>query len=560
MPYTPPASTAVDFDLAPGYTPPASSSVDFALAAPAPPVRRTIGASLHATWSESKPRACEVQAPYMPARAIGPAHRAPWGKHQKRLAHAQRAPWGIARAVDVHKVAAWGRYGRRPEHAPVLPWGGVTRLVAQLASPWGKFATSLLLDLLAPMATGRPADRAARAPWGRFVRTADVPASVVWVRAKQRDVERWVPWVRFSKHLAPGWGIVVPDGRPPTDEHGTVLVPIRSVYMTINTLTLTRASDGAPIPAYSFGMNLDVDSWTWSWSASLQSIALGLITPSPNGDPVEVVATINGTAYLLCVEQYSQQRDFAKTRINVSGRGRAAILDEPYTPSLNYGNTVGRTAQQIMNDVLTINGVSIGWSIDFNLVDWLVPGNVWTHQGSYISAITQIAAAAGGYVQPHNTERVLRILPRYPTAPWLWAEATPNFLLPSSVVAVEGVDWKRKAKYNRVNVRGATSGVHGQVTIAGTAGNVLAPMVTDPLITHADAARQRGIAILGDTGTQAHITLRLPVLEETGIITPGAMVSYVDGATTYKGIVRDTTVDWKNPTLRQVLILETHQN
>lgn len=273
-----------------------------------------------------------------------------------------------------------------------------------------------------------------------------------------------------------------------------------------------------------------------------------------------MIATINGTAYRLCVEQYNQQRDFAKTRINVSGRGKSAILDAPYTPSLNYGNTVDRTAQQLMADVLTINGVSIGWGLDFNLVDWLIPGNVWTHQGSYMSAITQIAAAAGGYVQPHNTASTLRILPRYPTAPWLWAAATPNFVLPSSVVSVEGVDWKRKANYNRVNVRGATSGVHGQITRAGTAGNVLAPMVTDPLITHADVARQRGIAILGDTGTQAHITLRLPVLAETGVITPGAMVSYVDGATTYKGIVRDTTVDWRNPTLRQVLTLETHQN
>lgn len=365
------------------------------------------------------------------------------------------------------------------------------------------------------------------------------------------------PWLGGAVELLFGrvCGPVVPPG-----PGQTIVVPIREIYVTTNSVTLVRASDGAPIPTYSFSMNLDVDSWTWSWSASLQSIALSLITPTPNGDPIEVIATINGTAYRLCVEQYNQQRDFAKTRINVSGRGKSAILDAPYTPSLNYGNIVDRTAQQLMTDVLTINGVSIGWGLDFNLVDWLIPGNVWTHQGSYMSAITQIAAAAGGYVQPHNTASTLLILPRYPMAPWLWAAATPNFVLPSSVVSVEGVDWKRKANYNRVNVRGAISGVQGQITRAGTAGNVLAPMVTDPLITHADAARQRGIAILGDTGTQAHITLRLPVLAETGVITPGAMVSYVDGATTYKGIVRDTTVDWNNPTLRQVLTLETHQN
>lgn len=36
MAYTPPASTAVDFNLAPGYTPPASTAVDFELAPSAP--------------------------------------------------------------------------------------------------------------------------------------------------------------------------------------------------------------------------------------------------------------------------------------------------------------------------------------------------------------------------------------------------------------------------------------------------------------------------------------------------------------------------------------------
>lgn len=557
MPYTPPASTAVDFDLAPGYTPPASSSVDFALAAPPPPVRRTIGASLHATWSESKPRACEVQAPYMPARAIGPAHRAPWGKHQKRLAHAQRAPWGIARAVDVHKVAAWGRYGRRPEHAPVLPWGGVTRLVAQLASPWGKFATSLLLDLLAPMATGRPADRAARAPWGRFVRAADVPASVVWVRAKQRDVERWVPWVRFSKHLAPGWGVVVPDGAPPTDEHGTVLVPIRSVYVTINALSLTRASDGASIPCSALSMGLDVDSWTWQWQATLHADALPLITPT-GADPVELLASINGNQYRLAAESYTRQRQFASTRISVRGRGRAALLDAPYAPTLNFGNDTNRTAQQLMADVLTINGVGIGWDVDWGLTDWLVPGNVWAHQGSYISALLDIAGAAGAYLQPHDTAQTLRVLPRYPAAPWDWASLTPAYELPAAVVSVEGTEWLQKPAYNRVFVSGTTAGVLGQVTRAGTAGNAVAPMVTHPLITHADAARQRAIAVLGDTGRQAHISLRLPVLEETGVIKPGALVRYVDNGVPTLGLVRGTQLEWSRPTLRQVLSLETH--
>lgn len=345
---------------------------------------------------------------------------------------------------------------------------------------------------------------------------------------------------------------------PTPEPGGTVGVPVRRIYMVTNSIKLTRVSDGVAIHAYTFGMALDADSWTWSWSATLHATALPLIQPGPGGDPVEVLATVNGTPYRLCVEQYGRQREFASTRIRVRGRGRAAILDAPYAPTRNHGNTAARTAQQLMADVLTINGVGIGWEVAFGLTDWLVPGNLWAHQGSYISALLEIAAAAGGYVQPHNTAQTLRVLPRYPAAPWQWHTLTPDFELPSAVVSVEGTEWQRKAAYNRVHVSGTTAGVLGEVTRGGTAGNIVAPMVTDALITHAEAARQRGLAVLSDTGTQAHISLRLPVLEETGVIPPGALVRYVDGATTHLGLVRATSLEWSAPTLRQTLAVETH--
>lgn len=344
----------------------------------------------------------------------------------------------------------------------------------------------------------------------------------------------------------------------PPEPGGTVVVPVRRIYMTVNNVTLHRASDGAPIPAYSLGLGLDADSWTWSWQASLHASALPLIQPGAGGDPVGVLASINGAPLHLVAESYSRERSFASTRISVRGRGRAAILDAPYAPTLNHGNFASRTAQQLIADVLTINGVGIGWDVAFALTDWLVPGNVWAHQGSYISAILEIAAAAGGYVQPHDSAQTLRVLPRYPTAPWDWPSATPDFELPADVVAVEGIAWQQKANYNRVHVSGTSAGVLGEVTRLGTPGDAAAPMVTHPLITHADAARQRGRAVLGDTGLQAIINLRLPVLAATGVIKPGALVRYVDGPAQHLGLVRATSVEWQAPTLRQTLTVETH--
>jgi len=394
---------------------------------------------------------------------------------------------------------------------------------------------------------------ARRVPIGRWVRPVDPPAP------DPCYVPELPVRLVFSEAGGAGMPLVFVCERHTTPpDPGTVVVPVRRVYMTINNITLMRVEGAVDIPADSFSMSIDVDSWTWQWSASLPGHALDLVMPDSSGDPVDVLATINGVPYRLAAESVTRERSFGRARVNVKGRGRAAILDAPYAPVRNHGNTANRTAQQLMADVLTVNGVSIGWDVDWGLTDWLVPGNVWSHQGSYISALLDIADAAGAYLQPHDTAQTLRVLPRYPAAPWGWAGLTPNFELPSDVVSVEGVEWRRKAPYNRVFVSGTSAGVLGQVTRAGTSGGVVAPMLTHPLITHADVARQRGRAVLSDAGSQAQISLRLPVLATTGVIKPGALVRYVDGGTTHLGYVRSTSLEFSRPTLRQVLSVETH--
>jgi hypothetical protein len=109
-----------------------------------------------------------------------------------------------------------------------------------------------------------------------------------------------------------------------------------------------------------------------------------------------------------------------------------------------------------------------------------------------------------------------------------------------------------------VFVSGQQGGVSGRYTRAGTAGEALAPAVVDPLITHADAVRQRGRAVISDTGRIANVTLRLPVLSETGIIRPGTMVEYTDGPVERKGLTRSVALDVSMPTIYQTIEVETH--
>ena len=153
---------------------------------------------------------------------------------------------------------------------------------------------------------------------------------------------------------------------------------------------------------------------------------------------------------------------------------------------------------------------------------------------------------------------MLRVLARYPSAPWDWGGLTPDLELPAAVTEREAIEWVERPRYDGVYVSGTTGSTRYHVKRTGTAGTTLAQMVTDPLITHSAAGRQRGLPALADTGRQARVTLRLPVLAETGLILPGKLVSYVDGGITRRGLVRSWSLEAGFPETFQTIGVETH--
>ena len=342
---------------------------------------------------------------------------------------------------------------------------------------------------------------------------------------------------------------------------GQVVVPIQRVYIVINDASLRRVDGNISIPTLSMSMSLDVDSWTWSASAALPGRALDAVQPNTNGDPVEVEATFNGVAYRFLVESISRDRSFNQSAIRVGMRGKTALLDAPYAPVMSFGNTDARTMAQLAGDVLTINGVPLDWTVDWTPDAWSVPAGVFQHQGTYISALNELVGAAGAHILPHRTLQQMTVLPRYPTPPWEWAGATPDYELPSAVTLQEGIEWVNRPQYNRVFVSGTGQGVLGQVTRTGTAGDLVAPMITSALITDVVGARLRGLPVLADTGRVANVSLKLPVLPATGIIVPGKMVRYTDGADTRIGITRavSVSVGASAVDLRQTIAVETHE-
>ena len=531
----------------------------------------------------ARPLMGQATSRYQRARGIAAGARSRW-QHSERVAAAVGTRWQLAVGLAVPVMARWqqsqalrsaasARYqhalgllaqaGSRYQYAVALRAFATGRY--QHAQPIAVQASSSYQHMLQlrPVARGRYqiATPIASPASGRF--RGAVP---VGIGMRNRYQIAWWPQAGMHRPQLPpgvdprdpcydpatlarlvfedGWAddgrlvfVCVGHGVQPP---GTIIVPVRRAYIVINNTYLTRVSDGAPIPVHSMGLSLDAGSWTWGFDATLPAVAQALVEPTANG-PVELAAFVNGTEFRVLAEEISSERVFLSKQIRVSGRGANARLDSPFAPQQIFTNTAMRTTEQLMGDVLTLNGVPFGYSVDYRLTPWVVPAGGFVHLGTYISALTAIANAGGGYLRPHPSLQKFDVLHRYPTAPW--NTAAPDIILPAAVTTRESITWVEKPDYNRVFVSGQDAGILGDVRRQGTAFDRPAPMVVDALITDAEAARQKGLEVLGNTGRQYEVGLRLPVLAQTGVIQPGVYVQYVDGAITRTGIVRSTQVE-----------------
>ena len=173
--------------------------------------------------------------------------------------------------------------------------------------------------------------------------------------------------------------------------------------------------------------------------------------------------------------------------------------------------------------------------------------------------MADIAASVGGYLQPHDTDPVIRVLPLWPKPWWEWDTLAPDIELPAGIGEVEDTEVIDLPLYDRILVSGEARGVALDWTRANTAGLVLKDMALHPLITTIGAARQRGIAELSESGRMLKHKLTMPVLPQTGVIKPGTVLRYADDDAAQRiGIVRATSVSEQWPVLTQSLEIDGH--
>lgn len=550
----------------------------FGATAAAPPASEPgiqVTGAVRARWQEMDGASTAVEAAHQDCHHRSGAIASAW-RDLEHSAAGVRSVWSDTDRRQAAVCSSWADLQRR-QAAVRSNWHGLLHARSAVRSHWQR-ASLLQRAALDHWQRGIRGSAAWGDTWGDGV-VVQLGTVLHWQRGVGTDVSVRSWWQRAMRPLPGEWHPPVDPGSLPLTPHDLVFcgwwsgstdlifgddpcaagirVPIRSTYIVQNDVTL-KLLDGTPLSATALSISIDADSWTFGWSGTITGSELALVTPPGLGSPIELEAKINGQAFRLLAESLQRDRSFPTSRIRISGRGIAAALADPYNPVVTRSNATAMTAQQLADQALTVSGVGIGWTIDWQLTDWLVPIGAWNHTGTMIEAVGRIAAAAGGYITAAPATQDITIRHRWPVLPWDLATTVPDIILPAAAVQQEGIAWTERPDYNGVWVSGESQGVLAHVRRTGTIGDVLAQMVTDPLITHDDAARQRGTAILAETGRSATMTLSLQVLPETGVMQVGQIVRFEDGAEVRTGIVRSVSVAYQHPRLRQTIEVECH--
>ena len=341
---------------------------------------------------------------------------------------------------------------------------------------------------------------------------------------------------------------------------GQLVIPVLRVYMTVHTLTATMHPSGEPVPLRDVTIVSDDDSFGWSLSANGTERLFAQLAPV-GGLPVKVRVAIDGIEWIFAIESLTRSRKFAGNTVSLQGRSTTALLGEPYLPISTWGNQdADYTAQQLVAQALEYTGTDIDWGI----TDWLVPQDAWSYQGTPLAVAMRIAESVGAVLRSHRTDHTLIFAPRYPAMPWEWDATPADIIVPSAVIATDSIAPNTRPAWNAVYVTGTNWGVLGHTRITGTAGDLLAPQITDGLITHVDAARQRGRAILGNGGKQLRQTITAPLVLSSApsavpvLLAPGNLIQVNELTESYKGLVRSISISASLPTVRQTIQIERH--
>lgn len=291
---------------------------------------------------------------------------------------------------------------------------------------------------------------------------------------------------------------------------------IANTYMSKPTVSCVRVSDGAVI----FIAAVSITHSREQFAASV-NITYQTKTDAERAHNQLLKITLNGNDFYVLSEKPSKALSFGSQSYTSQGRTRLAELSEPYQRDITYTNTVAKSAAGVMSDLLA----GTDWQLHFGMVDFAIAANTITIANKTpASALLHCAKAIGGMLQVDDALKKVTVLPRWPVSPWLISSTTPDIVLHESHIHSYSEQYNEQASANGVFIAGQQNGVMCKIKREGSSGDLLLPDVVEPMITHVQAARQRGTCELANAGSEYQISISTDLTQAIAHITPGMLV------------------------------------
>lgn len=447
------------------------------------------------------------------------------------------APWELPQPVEGRAPLSWDS-GDPRESSRVAWWRNPPIVDVLNRIPWGRLEVrERIYD--SPWPVPEIMDPHFRIPWGM-----GRPPPTLVDHPRIDDPVPDVPGPPPVYVPPPGDRVALPFTCPLEDWPGdAVPIPfrrfecLRREIVVDNDIVCRRVDTGEIFECLELSVQGDIESYSNGFTATLPHDAAGILT-----GPLEIEVEINGLSFLVIMEQWTEDQNFGadgkRDTFRIRGRSISAELDEPFSAARSRLETETKTAIQLMQQELPVDG---SWTLvtDPAWNDYTVPGGSWSYTDlTPIRAISRIAAATGAVVQQVPGERTLRIVPRYTVDPWNQATATPDVEIDFGMIRNVSGEFRPVALANGVYVAGETSGgVLVQATRTGTSGAPWLDIVTDSLITDPQAGLLRARAELGATGKRKIYQFELPLMTgnagDPGLIQTGAVVHTIEDVSTF---------------------------
>ncbi|WP_350214362.1 hypothetical protein [Algiphilus sp.] len=576
--YSVPAGDAVALDLVGDYAPPPGDAVALKLQCdiPLPPqpdpepepdpgyIFDGLTTSARVTW------ATRVRT------SLRTLTTATWRQGGRRNA-APRVRWGAANPSNVHMRFGWAKVPQR-DTSTRFAWRGLSgitlrhaaRTAWQFTPPkdgrsriaWGTLPTPVAVFAGVGYSNPPAKDWQARVSWGGEPEPLRAELGAVWLDSLTKDsVDYRIPWSHLDGtryvFVEPEPGpppeppppafdpcYFPPDGdqvalamgglylRPNADQIPLNLTCItrtlfaRRSFIMSHTLSVVRLPDREPIDVTALRIEVDEESWAWSFQLEIGPRAhYHLLLPTVTENQ-EIEIALDGYVWTALVEDPSESRAVGqKTRFSCRARSRTALLAAPYAAERSYTSESDMSAAQLADRELDLTGFTLDWQGP----TWTVPAGAWSYSSlTPMGAITRIAEAAGCYVLSDMADKIVHVLPRYPTPPWDWSNATPDVQLQSGAATALSTRRLPGPKYHGVYISGETQGVLTEIKRDGTSGAPYAEMVVDPLSTATAPAIPRGTGVIADSQDRKEQPLALPFGVGVGPIKPAELVEVQD--------------------------------